>query len=208
MTGHTTIFLVDDDREVRKSLSRALQHNSYLVDAYNSGHEFLSRVDLNNYGCIILDVAMPGMSGLEVQTELSIRDCRMPIIFMTGHGDVPTSVRALKSGAIEFLEKPFSMDVLLKRVEEAFVSEQQRQTCDKITDETVQRFNSLTNREADVMQSLVAGRADKSNKEVARALNISYRTVEEYRSRIMLKMAARSITHLVELAKLCGAYRN
>lgn len=207
MTSQTKLFLVDDDDDVRKTLARALQHNDYVVEAFNSGPAFLETVALQSYGCIILDVAMPEMSGLEVQAELSARGCMMPIIFMTGHGDVPTSVHALKNGAIEFLEKPFSVDLLLERVLEAAEVESQRQANDESTKEVTTRFDLLTTREADVMASLTAGLADKSNKVVARELDISHRTVEEYRSRIMVKMNASSITHLVEMAKACGVYR-
>ncbi len=208
MNSQTTVYLVDDDDEVRKTLARALQLNNYRVETFHSGNAFLDEISVEDYGCIVLDVAMPGMSGLEVQTELSIRGCQMPIVFMTGHGDVPTSVRAIKGGAIEFLEKPYSMDVMLERVEEALKLEEQRQVNDKANQEIIERFGLLTKREADVMASLAAGRADRSNKEVARELDISYRTVEEYRARIMQKMSASSITHLVEMTKICGVYRD
>jgi len=207
MTSQIKIYLVDDDKEVSKTLVRALQHHDYSVETYNSGQSFLGTVKLEDYGCIVLDVAMPGMSGLEVQTELSARGYEMPIIFITGHGDVPTSVRAIKSGAIEFMEKPFPMDLLLERIEEAVKLERQRQSNDEQAKRVIERFNSLTKREVDVMASLVAGHADRSNKEVARELDISHRTVEEYRSRIMTKMDASSVTHLVEIAKICGIYK-
>ena len=207
MTPQTTVYLVDDDDEVRKTLARALEHTGYSVEKFNSGQTFINDIDTETYGCVILDVAMPGMSGLEVQTELSAIGCLMPIIFMTGHGDVPTSVRALKNGAIEFLEKPFAVGLLLQRVEEALAIEGRRLSNDHLNKEVMVKFKSLTKREADVMASLTAGLADRSNKEVARELDISHRTVEEYRSRIMLKMNASSITHLVEMSKACGVYR-
>jgi len=202
------IYLVDDDDAVRKSLIRSLTHQGYQVEAYSSGTVFLENADLNCYGCIILDVAMPNISGLEVQTELSSRGCQIPIIFITGHGDVPTSVRALRSGAIEFLEKPYAMDVLLERVEEALGMDEQRREDDQFNDAVRVRFETLTKREKDVLVGLVAGFADRSNKEIARELDISHRTVEEYRARIMTKMEASSITHLVEMAKACGIYKN
>jgi len=207
MNSKATLYLVDDDDEVRRTLARALKHNDYEVKTFNSGQAFLDKIDLHSYGCIILDVAMPGISGLEVQNELLIIECKIPIIFMTGHGDVPTSVRALKSGAVEFLEKPFHVDLLLQIVDEVLISERQRQENDDLAQGTVKRFASLTQREADVMICLVKGMADRSNKEVAREIGISFRTVEEYRARIMVKMNASSITHLVEMAKVCGVYR-
>jgi len=193
------IYLVDDDDAVRKSLIRSLTHQGYQVEAYSSGTVFLENADLNCYGCIILDVAMPNISGLEVQTELSSRGCQIPIIFITGHGDVPTSVRALRSGAIE---------LLLERVEEALGMDEQRREDDQFNDAVRVRFETLTKREKDVLVGLVAGFADRSNKEIARELDISHRTVEEYRARIMTKMEASSITHLVEMAKACGIYKN
>jgi len=163
------IYLVDDDDAVRKSLIRSLTHQGYQVEAYSSGTVFLENADLNCYGCIILDVAMPNISGLEVQTELSSRGCQIPIIFITGHGDVPTSVRALRSGAIEFL---------LERVEEALGMDEQRREDDQFNDAVRVRFETLTKREKDVLVGLVAGFADRSNKEIARELDISHRTVK------------------------------
>ena len=201
----TTVFIVDDDEAVRKSLSRSLQHQDYIVESFDSGITFLEAIKPDQYGCILLDIAMPEMSGIEVQVELSKRNCEVPIIFMTGHGDVPTSVRAIKSGALEFLEKPYSMDVLFERIEEAMKLEASRQLIDQQNAEVITRFETLTKREKDVMASLVSGRADMSNKEVAREIGISHRTVEEYRSRIFLKMEASSITHLAQMAKVCDS---
>jgi len=208
MKSELKIYLVDDDSEVRKTLARTLRFNDYEVEEYDSGNAFLDSAEMDGYGCIILDVAMPGMSGLEVQTELASRGCLKPVVFMTGHGDVPTSVRALKNGAIEFLEKPFPVNLMLERVVEALAIEEQRLAVDTANKEILENFKLLTKREADVMASLSAGHADLSNKEVARELDISHRTVEEYRSRIMQKMNANSITHLVEMAKVCGVYRS
>jgi len=207
MSSEVTIYLVDDDDAVRKTLTRSLSHSGYEVKAYDSGKSFLEEIEPDIYGCVLLDVAMPLMSGMEVQTELNNLGCEIPIIFMTGHGDVQMSVRAIKSGAIEFLEKPFAIDLMLERIEEALELDKERRTRDQATNEVQQRFDNLTKREVDVMAGLVAGLADRSNKEVARELEISHRTVEEYRARIMKKMSASSITHLVEMAKACGVYR-
>ena len=208
MSSNLTVFVVDDDDAVRKTLARSLEFQGYTVETFDSGTKFLESDYLLNYGCIVMDIAMPGMSGLEVQSELSDRGSQIPIIFMTGHGDVPTSVQALKSGAIEFLEKPFQPDIMLERIDEALKLDEARYQQDQTTAEIKQRFETLTKREKDVMASLAAGRADRSNKEVARELDISYRTVEEYRSRIFNKMEATSITHLVEMAKVCGVYKS
>lgn len=208
MSSNLRVYVVDDDDAVRKTLARSLEFQGYTVDTFESGTKFLESDFLQSYGCIVLDIAMPGMSGLEVQSELSDRGSQIPIIFMTGHGDVPTSVQALKSGAIEFLEKPFQPDIMLERIDEALTLDEARYQQDQTTAEIKQRFETLTKREKDVMAGLAAGRADRSNKEVARELDISYRTVEEYRSRIFNKMEASSITHLVEMAKLCGVYKS
>ncbi len=207
MDNPTNIYLVDDDDAVRRTLSRALQHSGYPAIAYGSGAEFMQSFDTASFGCLILDVAMPGMSGLDVQSELNRLNCPIPIIFITGHGDIPTSVKAIKGGAIEFLQKPYPMDVLLERIEEALINEDRRYSDTQLNQKTLKRFASLTKREADVMASLVAGLADRSNKQVAKDLEISPRTVEEYRARILQKMKASSITHLVEIAKTCGIYR-
>lgn len=199
----TTVFIVDDDEAVRKSLSRSLQHQDYNVESFESGIAFLEAIEADQYGCILLDIAMPDMSGIEVQAELANRNCMMPIIFMTGHGDVPTSVKAIRNGALEFLEKPYSMEVLFERIEEALELESSRQWTDVKNSEIVKRFETLTKREKDVMANLTSGHANLSNKEIALEIGISHRTVEEYRSRIFLKMEASSITHLAQMAKVC-----
>ena len=199
----TTVFIVDDDEAVRKSLSRSLQHQDYNVESFESGITFLEAIEADQYGCILLDIAMPGMSGIEVQAELANRNCMMPIIFMTGHGDVPTSVKAIRNGALEFLEKPYSMEVLFERIEEALELESSRQWTDVKNSEIVKRFETLTKREKDVMANLTSGHANLSSKEIALEIGISHRTVEEYRSRIFLKMEASSITHLAQMAKVC-----
>jgi len=202
-----TIYLIDDDDAVRKTLTRSLTHVGYEVESFDSGKAFLEKIDSKHYGAIILDVAMPGISGLEVQKELISLGCQIPIIFMTGHGDVPTSVRAIKNGAVEFLEKPFDLDLLIERLDEALSLDRSRMTTDQSNQEILERFQNLTKRESHIMTELAAGRADRSNKELARVLNLSHRTVEEYRARIMKKMGASSITHLVEMAKTCDIYR-
>lgn len=199
----STVFIVDDDEAVRISLSRSLQHQDYRVESFESGDTFLEAIEPGQYGCILLDIAMPGMSGIEVQTELANRDCQMPIIFMTGHGDVPTSVKAIRNGALEFLEKPYSMEVLFERIEEALELETSRHWDELKNSEILKRFETLTKREKDVMVNLTSGHANLSSKEIAREIGISHRTVEEYRSRIFLKMEASSITHLAQMAKVC-----
>ena len=202
------VYVVDDDPSIRGALERSLPIHGYEVIAFESGTQFLAEFDIGNYGCILLDIAMPGMTGMDVQAELVSRNCEMPIIFMTGHGDVRTSVRALKNGAVEFLEKPFQMDYLLELLISVMEEEAKREVDARSRFEIRQKYNSLTRREADVMASLVSDYANQTNKEIGAKLHLSHRTVEVYRARIMEKMGASTITHLVELAKACGQYQS
>jgi two-component system, LuxR family, response regulator FixJ len=148
------------------------------------------------------------MSGLELQEALVAKHCNIPIIFVTGHGDIPMSVRAIKGGAIEFLEKPYRQEVLLGRIEEALAQDARNRQKDAECNAIKVRFRRLTAREKEVMALLVAGAANASNKLIARQLDISYRTVDNHRARVMEKMAARSVPELVEMAKLCGVYKS
>lgn len=155
-------------------------------------------------GCLIADVQMPNMSGLELQQELKENNIDIPIIFITGHGDVKMSVKALKAGAIDFIEKPFSKDQLVLRIREAVELDTKRRDQGKVRHEIIRRFESLTSREREVMQLLIRDRASLSNKDIANRLGISRRTVEVHRSSITGKMLASSRAELVELAKLCN----
>lgn len=203
-----TIYLVDDDPAVRKSLSRSLEMRDYQVVAFASAEEFLEQVDDQPViGCLLLDVRMPGMSGLELQEVLIERQSTLPIIFITGHGDIPMSVTAIKSGAIEFLEKPYEVDALLRKIDDAIALSRQLQTKRAEQAVVLERFALLTAREVEVMRLLVAGAADASNKVIARQLSISHRTVDDHRARIMAKMQARSVSELVDMAKTCGCYK-
>lgn len=198
-----TVYIVDDDSAVRKSIFLALKHSGYSVKSYESANAFLEEYDAGLAGCLILDIAMPGMSGLELQAQLNEMGCSLPIIFISAHGDIPISVRAIKGGAVEFLEKPYPEEMLFERVDEALSIDASRYEDHQKDHEVLLRFNSLSGREVDVMKGLVAGFANQSNKEVARDLGISHRTVDEYRARLMRKMQAESITHLAEMAKIC-----
>lgn len=206
MSAETTIYLVDDDKDVRDLMANSLEQQGYVVSSFKSGKSFLANINSDCYGCIVLDIALPGMSGLEIQTELIEQGLEIPIIFMTGHGDVPTSVRAIKNGALDFFEKPFPMEALFKQVEHALSLDNARRSKKEDGADVIKQFQTLTEREVDIMTQLVKGVANHSNKEVARELGISHRTVEEYRSRVLEKMKAASITHLVDMAKLCGIY--
>jgi len=150
---------------------------------------------------------MAGMSGTDLQEHLNASEIILPIIFVTGHGDIPMSVRAIKYGAVDFLEKPYSVDLLSERINDALklCTDQMEVAARKSVVEA--RYDSLTPRERDVMTLLVAGAANASNKVIARELNISHRTVDDHRARVMAKMQARSLPELVQMAKVCGVHR-
>jgi FixJ family two-component response regulator len=199
----STVFVVDDDADIRKALNRSLSRRGYVVESYPSAEEFLAGIESGCTGCLVLDVRMPGMNGLELQAELSEMDISLPIIFITGHGDIPMSVRAMKKGAYDFLEKPYPVENLVALIDKA-VDEN-----DSLLEQQIQRdfirgnFDRLTARERDVMALLVAGAANATNKIIARELGIGHRTVDDHRSKIMAKMQARSLSELVEMAKCC-----
>jgi two-component system response regulator FixJ len=197
-----TIFVIDDDVAVRVSLSNALTARGYRVDAYESATAFLDASPRARPGCLVLDVRMPDMSGMELQERLRRSGIRLPIIFATGHGDIPMSVRAMKRGAIDFLEKPYAIEVLLERIEEAVAADLQTRRVEERARRIGRRMEQLTDRERTVFDHLTSG-GHVSNKDVARALGISHRTVEVHRARIMRKMGAKSLADLVEMADSC-----
>jgi len=195
------IFVIDDDASVRKSLSFLLRSAGYEVKTFVSAEEFLSRADLNSIGCIILDVRMRGMTGLDLQEHLGKRECHMPIIFMTGHGDVPMSVRAIKKGAVDFLTKPFDDTQLLSSVESAVEQYTREKTdLDKIQD-FLRRLKTLTPREHEVFLHVISGLL---NKQIAIELDIKEHTVKVHRGRVMQKLGVDSVASLVRLAEKAG----
>lgn len=200
------VYVVDDDESVRTALTRSLEKRGYNVKCFDSGDTFLQSYEPGHTGCLVLDVRMPGMSGLEVQEKLVEQHPSLPIIFVTGHGDIPMSVRAMKNGAFEFLEKPYSVDSLQKHIEQAIAQSAVLLEQEVHKTKIDERFAKLTARELDVMRLLVAGIANNSNKEIARELDISHRTVDDHRARIMSKMEARSLAELVEMSKICGIH--
>ncbi len=197
MTEQPTVFVVDDDEAVRDSLCWLIRSVGLAVETAESGQEFLDRFDRNRSGCVVLDIRMPGMSGLDLLERLREAEATIPVIMITGHGDVPMAVRALKAGAMDFIEKPFNDQVLLDCVQRAIErdSQQRQQMLRQAAVET--RYAELTPREREVMDLVVQGH---SNKSVATRLDISVKTVEAHRSRIMEKMEANSVSHLVRLA--------
>lgn len=199
-----TVFLVDDDPAVRKALPRGLKRRGMNVQVFESAQLFLDAYLPEQPGCLILDLSMPDMDGLELQQELSNRDITIPIIFITGHGTVSQSVRALRAGAVDFLEKPFLPDTLVKRIEEALIKDQDiRREYQKLA-LIRERFERLTDREKEVCQLLLDNDASLSSKEIARTLDISHRTVEQHRSRVLEKTHAKSASDLLLLASLIG----
>lgn len=196
MNQSPVVMLLDDDPGVRRSLSLALSLAGYEVEAYATAEDLLRGLDPAQPGCLVLDLRMPGMGGLEVQQALSARGCSLPVIFMSAFGDIPTTVRALKAGAVDFLEKPFSTDSLVARIEEAIETDRQQRAQAVLRQTILDRVKQLTGREMEVMRLVTAG---LSNKDIARQLEISPRTVEKYRARVMEKMRADSIADLCQM---------
>lgn len=196
MTTTPAVVLLDDDPAVRRSLSLTLNLAGYEVQAYASAGELLQGLDPAQPGCLLLDLRMPDMSGLEVQQALSAQGCSLPIIFISAFGDIPTTVHALKAGAVDFLEKPFSTESLIARIEEALETDRRQRELGSLRQAIQQRANQLTPREEEVMQLVTDG---LSNKDIARKLEISPRTVEKYRARVMEKMQAASIADLCQM---------
>ena len=191
-----TIYLVDDDAAACCAISAFLGTSGYSVKSFPSAEAFLEVADSAVEGIMLLDLRMTGMSGIELQSELPKRGCELPIIFITGYGDVQTSVKAIKAGAIDFIEKPVSNDDLLASIREAFsrVNDRKKHT------ELRKCHASLTEREWEVLKHVVAG---KSNRYIAELLRLSNRTIEVHRARIMKKMEAESIPDLVQKYDIC-----
>jgi two-component system response regulator FixJ len=188
-----TVFVVDDDDAMRASLCWLIGSVDLNVEAYGSAAEFLESYD-QRPGCLVLDIRMPGMSGLELQNELKVRAIALPVIFITGHGDVPMALKAVKAGALDFFEKPFSHQELLDRIQEALSADAEARRERADLDRIAARWESLTAREKEVTQLLVGGHA---NRAIAEKLGISVRTVEVHRAHVMEKMKADSLANLV-----------
>ena len=197
----TTVFIVDDDPAVLKSLARLLRSARLDVATFNSPREFLERHDPSAPGCLVLDVAMPGLNGLELQEALAAKGSEVPIIFLTGHGDIPMSVQAMKRGALDFLTKPVNDEDLLKAVHVAIEKDRlQRQTRAEVA-EIEQRLATLTPREREVMEHVISGQL---NKQTAADLGTVEKTIKVHRARMMEKMKVQSVAELVRLAERVG----
>jgi two-component system, LuxR family, response regulator FixJ len=192
-----TVFVVDDDEGVRSSLGLLLESVGYHCALFASAREFLERYRPDQAGCLLLDIRMPDMSGIELQEHLAARGVFLPVIFITGHGDVPMAVQAMKNGAFDFLQKPFRDQELLDRVSRGIQSDAQARDALSKREELRRRHDTLTPREKEVMELIVAG---KANKVIAFDLRLSERTVEIHRARVMEKMGTRSVAHLVRMA--------
>jgi len=197
MNTSRLIHLVDDDEAIRHSASFMLRHAGFRVKTYTDGVAFLAQVAGAETGCILLDVQMPGMDGLEVQEALNQRGIMMPVIVLTGHGDVAVAVRAMKAGAVDFVEKPYAKQMLVDALTRAFERLEARRQGDVLADEARGRIERLTDRERDVLVGLVAGH---TNKIIAETLDISPRTVEIHRANLMEKLEAPSLSTVLRIA--------
>ncbi|MCB1892970.1 MAG: response regulator transcription factor [Rhodocyclaceae bacterium] len=189
------VYIVDDDEPMRDSLQWLLESQGFAVTAFASAEEFLAACRDGMAGCIVLDVRMPGMSGLELYEKLNARRCTLPVIFITGHGDVPMAVSALKKGAVDFIEKPFGDQDMLRLIVQCLELDRANRARQLEAAAAAQRLAGLTEREAEVMDLILAGRL---NKQIADVLNISIKTVEVHRGRIMDKMQVRTVAELVQ----------
>lgn len=196
------VYVVDDDEAVRDSLRWLLEANGFRVQSFASAEDFLADPARDHAGCLVLDVRMPGMSGLELHDVLRARGSSLPLIFITGHGDVPMAVTSMKKGAADFLEKPFSDEQLCTLVRQCLDRAQQEQASDAAERDAAERLERLTARERQVLDLIVAGRL---NKQIADDLNISIKTVEAHRANIMTKVGARTMADLMRIALRAGA---
>ena len=196
-----TVFIVDDDPAVLKSLSRLLRASQFNVVTFGSPQEFLERYDPHTRGCLVLDVAMPGLNGLELQEALRVKGSAIPIIFLTGHGDIPTSVQAMKGGALDFLTKPVHDKDLLKAVEAALEKDRIERQRRADLDDIQERLATLTPREREVLIHVVSGQL---NKQIANDLGTVEKTIKVHRARVMEKMKVGSVAELVRLTERAG----
>ena len=196
-----TVFIVDDDASVRTSLARLMRSAELHAETFASAEEFLEREHPDGPGCMVLDISMPGSSGLDLQQDMAAADIDLPIVFLTGHGNVTSSVQALKGGAVDFFEKPVDDDRLLSAIKDAVEQSIRTQIARTKSSEIRRRVARLTRRELQVFRLVVQG---KLNKQIAAELEMSEKTVKVHRARIMRKMEADSLAELVLLAKRVG----
>ncbi len=197
----TTVFIIDDNPSARRGLSRLVRAAGMSVEAYGSAQEFLERKHYDGYGCILLDIKMPGLNGLELQEELVKADYSMPIIFVSGHADVPMTARAMKKGAVDFLTKPVDGDHLLKVINESLARDRENRKAFSDKAKIREQLATLTPREYEVMTFVIAGML---NKQIAYELEIAEDTVKIHRGRMMRKMKVESVAELVRITEIVG----
>ena len=195
MSGKPVIHVVDDDEAIRDSLVWLLDGERYSVRTYSTGEDFFARHEQLSPACVILDIRMPGMSGIEVHEQLTRNAVRTPVVFVTGHGDVPMAVEAIKRGAFDFIEKPFNEQKLTSIIERALELDARNAGQVAAQSEVAARLAKLSPREREVLDLVIKG---KMNKTIADVMNISIKTVEAHRSKVMEKMCARSLAELVQ----------
>lgn len=201
MTAPGTVFLVDDEPELRQALARLLKAEGLDVEGFGSAPEFLARVTEDTAGCLLLDLAMPGLDGLELQERLAATGAKLGIVFLTGHGDIPTSVRAVKAGALDFLTKPVRRDDLLRAVHAALAHARAQHAAAVASEDLRRRYAQLTPREREVFTHVIAG---KLNKVIAADLGTTEQTIKVHRARVIEKLAVDSVAGLVRAAQQLG----
>jgi two-component system, LuxR family, response regulator FixJ len=201
MPDRGKVYVIDDDEAMRDSLNFLLDSAGYGVTLFDSALKFLDALPGLAFGCVVSDVRMPGLDGIELLKRMKADHCTFPIVIMTGHGDVPLAVEAMKLGAVDFLEKPFEDERLIGMIETAIQQAEPAARSEALTQDIAARVASLSPRERQVMNGLIAG---LSNKLIARDYDISPRTIEVYRANVMTKMQANSLSELVRLAMRAG----
>src|SRR5689334_2560366 len=199
------VYVIDDDEAMRHSLEFLLGSVDYEVTLFESAQVFLDGIAKREFGCVVSDVRMPGIDGIELLRRLQTLNCRFPVVIMTGHGDVPLAVEAMKLGAVDFLEKPFDDDLLISMIDSGLKRAEPEARNEAASREIAERVATLSPRERQVMDGLVAG---LSNKAIAREYDISPRTIEVYRANVMTKMQAGSLSELVRLAMRAGVLKD
>lgn len=205
MTTKGIIYVIDDDDAMRDSLNFLLDSSGYSVTLFDNAQRFMDALPGLAFGCVVSDVRMPGIDGIELLKRMKAQHSPFPILIMTGHGDVPLAVEAMKLGAVDFLEKPFEDDRLIAMIETAIRQAEPAAKSEAIAQDIAARVASLSPRERQVMEGLVAG---LSNKLIARDYDISPRTIEVYRANVMTKMQAGSLSELVRLAMRAGMLKD
>jgi two-component system, LuxR family, response regulator FixJ len=194
-----TVFIVDDDPDIRCAVSLLVRSDGLAVETFPSAQAFLEYFDSGMFGCLVLDIRMPGMSGVELQKELRTKGAWLPIIFLTAHGDVPLAIQAIRAGAIDFMVKPFSPEALLERIHEAIAVEREHLCKRGLADQVQLRVNRLTEREREIMRLLAEG---ISTKQIAHQLTISPKTAENHRTKVLEKMNVDNPTQLAHVLAL------